>query len=71
MAAVLGIVHGHKGAITLDTEFPVGDFVINNDDALTNNPAVSLTNAVTGAAEMRFTNTAGDWSDGASIWWPA
>jgi hypothetical protein len=47
--------------INLDTTFPTGSFVINNDDECTSLVDVTLNNSVSGAAEMRFSNDGSSW----------
>jgi hypothetical protein len=47
--------------IILDTAFPAGGFVINNDDTYTGSVNVILNNSVTGATEMNFSNDGTNW----------
>ncbi len=63
-----GNIYETSTVVTLDTTPPAETFVINDDYLLTNNPEVVLTNSGSDAAEMRFTNIDGDWSDPASSW---
>ncbi len=47
---------------TVDVTAPTGDLLINGGATLTNNAAVTLTNTVTGATQMRYMNAGGAWS---------
>ncbi len=48
---------------TVDTEAPLGSFVINNDEPLTGSLDVQLTLEVTGADQMQFSNDGINWSE--------
>jgi len=58
-----GLILANDDDIILDTEFPTGDFVVNNDDTYTGLVDVTLNNSVTLATEMRFSNDGSIWND--------
>ena len=51
-----------SATITLDTTLPIGSFTVNSGAAYTNSAIVKLTNAVTGAVQMRFRDHGGAWT---------
>ncbi len=57
-----GNVLDTEDEISLDTTAPLGVIVINNGASLTNDPDITLTNAITGATTMQFSNDGLTWS---------
>ena len=53
-----------QASTTLDTSKPFGSFAINGGAVATNDPNVTLTNAVVRAVQMRFSNNGTSWPEG-------